>query len=94
VCGKKDCWTTGKRRTRYRDRKLARASVKSVVLRATKAGARIAAQAAGERLGAPATPIDDLPVTVQLVDADGGCWSARFSTPKKNDERRLKAKSD
>ena len=42
VCGKKDCWTTGKRRTRYRDRKLARASVKSVVLRATKAGARIA----------------------------------------------------
>jgi hypothetical protein len=50
--------------------------------------------ASGSHLGVPALPIADMPVTVQLVNGDGTCWSAAFGSARKNTARLLKALSD
>jgi hypothetical protein len=93
-CGKKACWKIAKKATRYRDKRLARGAVKSLVLRSTATQTRFAVQGTGDALLVPTLPAGPLPLTVQFVDAGGGCRGATFSTAKRNDERRLKAKSD
>jgi hypothetical protein len=35
-----------------------------------------------------------MPVTVQLVDRDGTCWSAALGRTRKNTSRLLRASSD
>jgi hypothetical protein len=58
-----------------------------------KRGTRAAVAAGGTRLGRPALPIAELPITVQLLAGDGTCLGAVFGEAKRNDERRLKAAS-
>jgi hypothetical protein len=49
----------------------------------------------GEPLALPTLPIASLPLTVQLANGVGTCWSATFASDvRQNDEGGFKAKSD
>jgi hypothetical protein len=49
----------------------------------------------GEQLTLPAMPITAFPLTVQLADAVGACWSATYQNDvRSNDADGFKAKSD
>jgi hypothetical protein len=48
----------------------------------------------GTHLGVPALPVSDMPVTAQLVNGDGTCWSAAFDRARKNTARLLQASSN
>jgi hypothetical protein len=91
-CGKKACWSGSGKRLRYRDPGLRRTGMRSVVV--SRRGARVAAEGQGEKLGLPVLPLADLPVTLQLLDAEGGCRGATYTAPTKNKSRRFKALSD
>jgi len=42
----------------------------------------------------PALPIQTLPVTAQLVNSNGTCWSSTFGSAQRNDAAQFKATSD
>jgi predicted acyl esterase len=48
----------------------------------------------GTRVGVPGLPVDPLPLTAQLVNVDGACWTSTFAAAKKQTARVLKAVSD
>jgi hypothetical protein len=92
TCGDDACWSEKGRKARYQDRQTTRTGVRSLVVRdGTKT--KLALAGKGLRLGLPTTPIDPLPLTVQLVDGTGGCWGTSYAAPKKNGEEKLKAGS-
>jgi predicted AlkP superfamily pyrophosphatase or phosphodiesterase len=89
------CWRASRSGFRYVDRDLTPAGVQQLNLRAGVAGkAQIGLKAKGPLLQTPDLPIGNLPITVQLVNADGQCWQATYSTTLRNQDDKLKAKSD
>jgi hypothetical protein len=63
-----------------------------VQLGTKKRGAAAAFAAGGERLGRPALPAAEVPITAQLLTGDGTCLGAVYPEAARNDEKRLKAK--
>ena len=64
-------------------------------LRAGVAGqAKIGLKGKGPLLAVPALPIQDLPVTAQLLNSNGACWAGTFTTTRRNDAAQFKATSD
>jgi len=92
TCGDAACWKEKGAKDRYRDGKTTRTGVRSLVVR-DGSKTKLALMGKGLRLGLPATPIEPLPLTVQLVDGTGACWGTSYESPKKNDEKKLKAGS-
>jgi hypothetical protein len=89
-CKDQDCWQEKGKKTRYWDPNTRRTGVREVVVRdGTKT--KLLVRGKGLRLGLPETPIDPLPLTVQLIDGTGGCWGTSYGSAKKNDEKTLKA---
>jgi hypothetical protein len=89
------CWRASRSGFRYVDRDTTPAGVQQLTLRAGAAGkAQIGLKAKGPLLDTPDLPIASLPIRVQLVNGAGQCWEATYSTTLRNQDDRLKAKSD
>ena len=89
------CWRASRNGFRYVDRDLTPSGIQQLVLRAGAAGkAQIGLKGKGALLDTPDLPISSLPIRVQLVSSDGQCWEATYSTTFRNQDDRLKAKSD
>jgi hypothetical protein len=89
------CWRASRSGFRYVDRDLTPAGVQQLTLRAGVAGkAQIGLKARGPALATPDLPVQALPIRVQLVSTTGQCWEASYSTTLRNQEDRLKTKSD
>jgi len=94
-CGGKPCWRRQRERIVYADPTLGTAGMRKLLVKAGRAGkAKLAAVGRGAGLGLPSLPISDLPLTLQLHQSEGPCWSARFSAPKRDDDERFDARSD
>jgi hypothetical protein len=91
-CEEQVCWSEKGKMTRFWDPRARRTGILEVVVR-DGTQTKLALRGKGMRLGLPETPIDPLPLTVQLVDGTGGCWGTSYGSPKKNDDKRLKAGS-
>src|SRR5262249_26675887 len=92
LCGTKACWSSTAKRARYGDKKNTRTGARAVQLGTNKHGAAASFAAGGERLGRPALPAAELPITVQLLTGDGTCLGAVYQDAAHNDEKKLKAK--
>lgn len=89
------CWRASRSGFRYVDRDLTPAGVQQLTLRAGVAGkAQIGFRGRGPVLATPDLPVTTLPLRVQLVSTTGQCWEATYATTLRNQEDKLKAKSD
>jgi len=96
-CGGAPCWVakSGGAKHLYVDKALTRTGTKKALLKAGNAGKTgIKLLGAGPGLGLPTLPLGTLPLTVQLLDGEDGCWGATYSAAQKNDTAKLKAISD
>lgn len=96
MCDGRPCWTTKHGGFRYARKSGAPHGITSLDLRAGASGkARIAVKGRGTALTLPPLPIASLPLTVQLGNDAGVCWSSRYETGvRTNDVGAFKAKSD
>jgi endo-1,4-beta-D-glucanase Y len=96
TCGTRPCWTAKSSGFRYTRKDGAPNGLSDLDVRAGAAGkARILVKAKGEPLALPALPIAPLPLTVQLENAVGTCWSATYeANVRRNDAAAFKAKSN
>jgi hypothetical protein len=70
-------------------------TLQKLVLRAGGDGrAKVLVKGKGALLALPTLPLQGMPIRTQVVNADGQCWEATFTTTLRNDSDRLKAKSD
>lgn len=94
TCGVGPCWRDlGPKGLKFID-KDAVGGIRKLTLKPGDAGAaKIVTSARGEPLLLPAAPYA-LPVRAQLQAANGTCWEATYSAPRKNDAAQFKAKSD
>lgn len=90
-CGSKPCWVGGKS-IRYADKAATADGLERIDIQRPAAKAQVKGRGPG--LPLPTLPIANLPLTVQLGTADGGCWSATYSSPQTNTGAKFKAKSD
>ena len=94
TCRGKSCWAKTRTGFRYADAKSG-TGIRSVTLAVTPKGTvSTRLTAGGARLGVPALPVAGMPLTAQLVNGNGACWSAAFGSARKNSARLLKAVSD
>jgi hypothetical protein len=94
TCGRKPCWSTTGSGFKYADGRRAATGVRTLALASGSGETSCAVASQGTRLGVPALPVDAMPVGVQLVNADGTCWTSSFATAKKHTSTLLKATSD
>ena len=87
TCGSRGCWTPLTRGVQYRD-SVAATGIGKFVIKTTTAGAgRFMLKAGGVHFTMPALATSaqlfaqDDAVTLQLVNTEGACWTARFSSP-------------
>jgi cysteine-rich repeat protein len=92
-CGSKPCWVGGKS-IRYSDRPATADGLERIDIQRMLDGGKAQVKGRGAGLPLPPLPIANLPLTVQLGTADGGCWGATYSSPQKNTGSQFKAKSD
>jgi hypothetical protein len=79
----------------YKDKELARGGTFKVILRGGEAGKASAKMLGrGPNLAIAALPISPMPVTIQFIDGDGGCWGATYSVLKKADSTAWSAQSN
>ena len=87
-------WSASSSGYRYKDSDRSPDGVLKAKLKAGDAGqAKVLLKAKGQNLDMPVLGLT-APVTVQLRNANGGCWGATFSTPSSNAAGIFKAKSD
>src|SRR5262249_29048599 len=80
-CGKKRCWAAAKGGGfRYADGRRAGSGIKSLVLGSTTS----TLVAGGGGAGVPKLPLATLPLTVQLANGDGACWTSTLKTAAKS----------
>ena len=96
ICAERPCWTLKSSGFRYARKDMTPNGLTGIELRSGAAGkARIVLKGKGEPLTLPALPIASLPLTVQLANGIGTCWSASFENDvRQNDAGAFKAKSD
>jgi hypothetical protein len=89
------CWRANGRGFRYVDRDLTPDGIGQLVLKSGADGkAQIGLKGKGGALPDPTLPIADFPLRVQLVNANGVCFEATYSTSFRNDAQQLKARAD
>jgi hypothetical protein len=93
TCGKKPCWSTTKTGFRYGDGGRASTGVATAALSTGTSATTCKLAGKGASVGVPALPAST-PLTAQLVNADGTCWTATFTSAKKTTARLVKAVSD
>lgn len=95
TCAGRPCWTATGTGFRYRDKSALSHGVTAIDLRAGADGkARITIKGKGATLAMPTPPLA-LPLTVQLANDAGVCWSARYATDiRRNQPGSFDAKSD
>lgn len=96
VCTGRPCWTAKKNGFRYLQKALMPNGLQSLDVRSGIDGkARILIKGKGDLLSLPSLPIANLPLTVQLGNGAGQCWSARYQNDvRTNDAGSFKALSD
>ncbi len=96
VCGGRPCWSPKSGGFRYGEKGLVPNGLAAIDLRTgTEGRARIVVKGKGAPLALPALPIAMLPLTIQLANDVGTCWSAIYDTNvRANDAGTFKAKSD
>src|SRR5262249_54838831 len=90
-CGRKPCWSATRTGFHYADARAA-TGVADVTLAGT-GGTTCKLAGKGASVGVPTLPAST-PLTAQLVNGDGTCWTATFSSPRKRTSHLLKAVSD
>ncbi len=94
VCAGKPCWAEKTRGFKYKDTDRTPTGVQRLQFQEGLSGkAQITLKGRGADLPDPNMPVQ-LPLTVQLVNTNGACWTTTFSTAKRNDGGQLKATSD
>jgi hypothetical protein len=94
TCGTRPCWKETTSGFSYIDHDLTPDGLGKLVLKSGAAArAKITARGKGDNLPMPTLSLT-LPVTVQLVNDDGTCWEATYSTARRNDATQFKAKAD
>ena len=96
MCGDRPCWNAHATRFGYTNRAATPAGITALGLFAGEAAGdgKITAKGKGVLLDVPSGTFAP-PVTVRLLRNDAAtCWEATYSTPKRNDGRRFRAKSD
>src|SRR5262249_11356200 len=79
TCANKTCWKPTSKGFNYADKDGTPSGIEKIKLQAGADGAaKIQLKGRGGLLGLPALPIDDFPMTVQLVNDDGVCWDATY----------------
>ena len=96
LCAGRPCWRATGNGYRFTQKELLPNGVASIDLKSGTAGkARITLKGKGIPLELPTLPIAPLPVTVQLTNGVGVCWSASYQTDvRTNDDESFKANSD
>ncbi len=96
VCGARACWTAKSTGFRYTQKALVPNGIADLDVRSGAAGkARVSLKAKGDPLALPALPIATLPLTVQLANDVGTCWSATYdANVRANSSDTFKAKSN
>ena len=96
TCDGRPCWTPKSGGFRYASKSGAPHGVVGLDVRAGANGkARVGVKARGAVLALPTLPIGALPLTVQLGNDAGTCWSARYEhRVRTSDADGFKAKSD
>ncbi len=96
LCAGRLCWTATSTGFRYRQKALLPHGVSALDLRAGVDGkARVGVKGKGDPLAMPALPLTSLPLTVQLANDAGVCWSASYATDvRRNQSGSFDAASD
>ncbi len=95
VLSPRPCWRENTLGFKYVDRDLTPDGIRKVILKSGPAGkAKVLVQGRGDFLDVPTLPLASLPITAQVINSDGECWEANYSTALKNQLGLLKAKSD
>jgi hypothetical protein len=86
TCAGKPCWKVDPKKVRYKDKEGTPHGLQQVQLTAALVDGKAKAQVKGKGrfLAMPGLPVATLPVTAQLRNSDGRCWTATFTTLKKN----------
>ena len=93
-CGNRPCWKQSPSGSKYADGLETPDGLKKLVLaRSSAGGGRITASLGTVFLPIPSLPLA-LPITMQLVNGEGDCWSATYSSPLLNTDTDLRARSD
>ncbi len=92
TCAGKPCWKVDAKKVRYKDKELTPTGLHQVQLSASLVNGKAKAQVKGRGrfLGMPMLPVVQLPVTAQLRNSNGQCWTATFTTLKKNTYQQYK----
>ena len=96
TCGDRPCWSAHPTRFGYTNRAATPAGIRALGLFAGEAAGegKITVKGKGVLLEVPSGAFAP-PVTLRLLRDDAAmCWEATYSTPKTNDGRRFKARSD
>jgi cysteine-rich repeat protein len=95
-CGDHSCWSAHSTHFAYKNKAATPAGITALGLSAGSAAGKgkIGAKGKGALLGVPSGTFAP-PLTVRVLRDDAAtCWEATYSTPKTNDGRTFKAKSD
>jgi hypothetical protein len=98
LCDGKPCWRESSRGFKYRKRNLSGSGTTNklqIILKSGEAGkAKFILKGKGGVPPIPRLPIA-MPVTAQLVNSNGVCWEATFSSPRNtNQPDQFKGKAD
>ena len=86
---------SGGEKHKYKDKELTRGGTFKVSLRGGEAGkASVKMLGRGPNLAIAALPVSPLPVTIQFIDGDSGCWGATYTTFKKATAKAWSAQSN
>jgi hypothetical protein len=96
TCAGKPCWSEKSTGFNYKDKELSPAGIAQIVLREGLVAGKAKAQVKGKgaSLPMPDLPIVNLPLTVQLHNADGECWQAVYGAPSRNDAAQFVGKGN
>jgi hypothetical protein len=96
TCGNRPCWTARSGGFRYARKDGAPNGVVALDVRSGEAGkARVGVKCKGAALALPPLPVAPLPLTIQLGNETGACWTATYgANVRRNDGDAFNAKSD
>jgi hypothetical protein len=95
TCRGRPCWRATSTGWTYSQSAPGDRGLQKVTLRSGADGkSKLQAKGKGGLLALPQLPLVGAPIRAQLINGDGKCWEATYSTPSRNDGDRFKAKSD
>ena len=98
TCGAKPCWSEKATGFKYKDGAGANGGIRTMLLKQglTDGAAKIIVKGKGAAVDMPALSALASPLTVQLANSDGECWTSTFSVPPAtaHDAARFKDRAD